>query len=101
MKKIKFSHNYIKLHNQKNAVLLEVLEVKLQELSKPFLEADTYIGDSKYFQIPKSGNYLLLIFGGDREYMFTTLRPAFPQIKVEYYKNSIGETFEIVLAPQK
>jgi len=97
MKKIKFSHEYKKILVANGflyrATLLEMLEVDLKDLHKPFLDYDT---DEGKFELPKSGKYLLLIFHGYYG-IFTTLRPAFPKSKVDYYKNSIGETFQVVV----
>ena len=92
MKTIKFSHQYGKLNGMgKQAVLLDVLTIKLEEMSKVFLDFDT---DNGLFPLPKRGNYLLLLFKGDAG-IFPTLRAAFPGTKVDYYRKAIGETFEI------
>jgi hypothetical protein len=66
MNKIKFSHNYWKLPPAEGyALLLEVLEVKLENLSRAFINYDTmYMENGKdgYYKLPKKGDYLLLIF---------------------------------------
>lgn len=93
MKTIKFSHFYQKLDGMVNhtAVLLDVLPVKLEDLSAEFLAFDT---DSGRFKLPKRGNYLLLIFKGYTG-LFPTLRAAWPTAKLEYYRSAIGEEFKI------
>lgn len=100
MKTIKFSHEYEKLKalgSHDCATLLEVFEIKLQDLSPQLLIADTLYrenGELKEYKLPKTGNYLLLLFEGDNG-MFTTIRSAFPSRKVEYYKSSVGEMFKV------
>ena len=96
MNTIKFSHRYQKLGVIGNrlgspytALLVSVQEINLKDLPKDFLKYDT--DDGKY-ELPKSGKYLLLLFlavGG----LFTTLRAAFPERKIDYYKSKIGLLF--------
>lgn len=94
---IKFSHCYRKLQDQGDeAQLLQVLEVNLKNLSRPFLNYDT---DEGLFKLPKSGAYMMLIFLGKRG-LFTTLRPCFPTAKLEWYKSKIGKLFDIKIEPQ-
>lgn len=94
---IKFSHNYGKLDgcNFSRSRLLAVQEVNLKDLPKDFIDYDTSyrIGFSHLNYGLKNGKYLLLIFWSGK--LFTTLRPAYPSRKVEYYKSKIGEEFEI------
>lgn len=96
MKTIKFSHHYAKLRVVSptyKATLIEVLPVKLENLLPTFLDYDT---DDGLYKLPKRGNYLMLIFEGNHG-LFTTLRPAFPQRKVAYYLQAVGEEFEILI----
>ena len=93
---IKFSHNYKKLNvlgNGSTAKLLTVLDVNLRDLAQPFLDYDT---DNGVFKLPKSGNYLLLIFKAEKG-IFTTLRSAWPLTKYAYYHNSVGKEFEVLV----
>lgn len=98
MKRIKFSHDYPKLHGQTSAKLLAVIPRKRNEMSEELIEYDTsYFNDDgvkEYFPL-KSGNYIQLVFIGNLGIPFCTIRSAFPQSKVEYYTSSIGEEFEI------
>jgi len=77
-----------------SARLIEVLNIKLESLSKDFLDYDTDWGK---YPLPQKGDYLMLIFqkpeseGTD---LFTTLRRQTPQ-KEEYYRNQIGKTFGV------
>jgi len=73
------------------ATLLEVIPVRLENLSAEFLNYDT---DGGRFKLPKRGEYLLLIFRGYTG-LFPTLRAAWPSSKLKYYRDSIGEEFEI------
>ena len=98
---IKFSHHYCKLGRPtvESATLLQVLDVKKSELSKDFLYYDTRIVDGTNYPL-KSGAYLLLIFQSvQSDLVFTTLRPAWPTAKTEYYKSKMGEMFDVVLTP--
>ena len=96
MNKIKFSHKYEKLIMSTGlvaptAMLIQVLNVYLEELSIQFIAYDT---DGVY-QLPVQGEYLLLIiekFGG----IFTTLRRFTPN-KNEYYRSKVGEYFEVII----
>lgn len=100
---IKFSHTYDKLLDSYNdviteAILLQVIEVEIADLSFAFLDYDT---DSGKFKLPKTGKYIMLIFL--KPYclhekgmnLFTTLR-RYTQQKFEYYYDLIGQTFEVV-----
>ena len=95
MKNIKFSKEYCKLWGQTTAKLLAVKEVKINKsTSQELIEYDTKAVDGSYYEL-KSGNYLLLIFLGNLDIPFSTIRSAYPQHKVDYYKNSINEMFNI------
>jgi len=103
---IKFTHAYRKLNNAegvpvKRARLLDVVEVNLNSLSKSFIAYDT---DNGLYALPKSGDYLMLIFLKPFGDLFTTLRPTYspkPMLsKREYYRRLIGREFEIVILSQ-
>lgn len=102
---INFSHTYQKIldrHNDviESAKLLQVIPVKLEELSDVFKNYDT---DNGMYKLPRSGEYLMLIFlKNPKSYMtdlnlFTTLRRSTPE-KLKYYTSCIGEVFEIGLS---
>lgn len=94
MKRIKFSHNYFKLHGQTEATLVAVLSLTIDRFTpRELLEYDTKY-DGGYFPL-RSGNYLQLIFVGNLQIPFCTIRRAFPKQKVDYYKSSVGERFEV------
>jgi hypothetical protein len=103
MNRIKFSYEYRKLlgANYSSVILLEVIVVNLDGLSKHFIGYDT---DSVY-KLPAKGEYLLLIF--DKNFnpspaknIFTTLR-RWTGHKEEYYRSKIGQQFQIeILTPQ-
>jgi hypothetical protein len=97
MNKIKFSHKYNKLFTCGNGVankvqLLQVLNIQLENLSPYFIFYDT---DGKY-ELPKKGNYLMLIFERDNSSIFTTLRRSTPT-KEKYYRSKTGKFFEVVI----
>lgn len=101
--KIKFTHTYSKLLDSedlpiKYATLLDVIPVNLKDLSTDFLDYDT---DGGKYTLPKSGDFLMLIFlkpidqGNGGLDIFTTLRSNFPKRKEIYYKEAIGKHFEV------
>lgn len=96
---IKFSKKYAKIRGVTRAKLLQVLEVKIEHLSLEFLNYDT---DGGKFELPKRGDFIMLIFqkGDSRENIFTTLRAAYPESKKLYYKNQIGKDFEVKMVEQ-
>ena len=101
MKSIKFSHKYKKLYDNTTdfeskpateAKLIAVFSDYLELLHPSFIEYDT----EGLYKLPKSGEYLILIFQKYRGDIFTTCRRSTPR-KVEYYEKSIGETFKVVI----
>ena len=101
MKTIKFSGDYPKLHGQKEATLVAVTRIKIDENTPPeLLEYDTKKSDGTYYEL-KHGTYLQLIFLGDKAIPFCTIRSAQPAHKVEDYKASIGQRFIIQIEKQE
>lgn len=100
MNKIKFSKEYNKLWNQKNAELLAVKDITINKNTpKELIEYDTKATDGSYYPL-KTGNYIQLLFIGDKGIPFCTIRAAYPSHKVEYYKSKIGEIFEILISKE-
>jgi hypothetical protein len=99
MLKIKFSHNYPKLWNQKTAELLAVKQITIDENTpNELIEYDCRYNKichtAKY--VLMHGHYLQLIFFGDKRIPFCTIRSYNPE-KMKYYYESIGQDFEIVV----
>jgi hypothetical protein len=108
MKKIKFSHRYFKLLNRDGfvrcttATLLDVLNVNVEDLSDKLRQYDTqYIVGTKdggaivsNYELPKKGDFMMLMFADDDPVLFTTLRRWTPE-KEKYYRGAIGERFEV------
>jgi len=95
--KIKFSHDYKKITGTKEAMLLEVININLQNLSGDFIKYDT---DSIY-ELPCKGDYLMLIFQKINQQpfvrrfdLFTTLRRRTDD-KEKYYRGAIGRIFQL------
>ncbi len=92
---IQFSHLYrklqIALQGTDKAKLLEVITIDIALLSRPFLDYDT---DDGLYTLKKNGAHLLLIFLGQGG-IFTTIRPAYPPSKYQYYRSKIGTEFQI------
>lgn len=98
--RIKFSRKYSKLKDGfstvKMARLLEVLDVRLEELSPELIEYDTRYNFEEYYKLPAKGDYLLLIFEKAPFWgeIFTTLRRRSGR-NLEYYRGLIGRVFEV------
>jgi hypothetical protein len=97
--KIKFSHKYNKLKGvDGEAMLLEVLEVNIEDLSPALKYYDTTYCENnevKQYHFPKKGKYLLLIFQSMTDAnIFTTIRRSTPQ-KLAYYKENVGRRFDV------
>jgi hypothetical protein len=97
---IKFSHRYSKLMTGKEdfgfckrLCLLDVVNVKLEDLSESFLDYDT---DEGTFELPKKGDYMMLLFKKETTtHLLTTLRRRTPD-KEKYYRSAIGQWFNVV-----
>ena len=100
--KIKFSHNYFKLHNQTKAQLISVKKIVIDK-DTPFelLEYDTTYDGGRYEL--KNGDYVMLVFLGNLGIPFTTIHPAKGRYgdKYEYYHPHIGELFDIIITEEK
>lgn len=105
--RIKFSHDYPKLHGQITAELLavrpiridrntpdELLEYDTTYYEKPFKDETSLYAEKRRFPLP-TGDYIQLIFLGNLRIPFCTIRKAWPPQKVDYYKALIGRHFEI------
>ena len=112
MKHIIFSHEYPKLHGQHTAELLAVRPITIDKNTPnelleydttyydTFVEFGAIIQQKRHYPL-KPGNYLRLIFDGDKGIPFTTIRKAYPPQKIDYYKQAVGETFEVWIVPEK
>ena len=103
MLKIKFSHKYPKLHGQTTATLLAVRDLSFpKDKNEDLIEYDTkYVGfvGKGYFPLP-NGEYIQLIFVGNKHIPFCTVRPKYSDFSInkkEYYEGLIGQDFEIVV----
>ena len=94
MNTIKFSHDYPKLHGQASAELLAVRPIKIDaHTPQELLDYDTTY-DGGRFPL-KSGEYIQLVFLGNLRIPFCTIRSAYPETKVAYYRNAVGQTFTV------
>ena len=109
--RINFSHHYRKMIpavGWESSKLLDVLPVCLEDLSPEFLRYDTsYLdgGEEKQYQLPKSGNYMILLLQANSGAgpIWTTIRSQWSKNgglstrhanKLEYYRSKRGEVFE-------
>jgi hypothetical protein len=98
--RINFSHLYCKMpFGFQSSKLLDVLPVRLEDLSLDFILYDTsYLdgGEEKQYKLPKTGNYMILFLQASSGAgpLWTTIRSQWPPEKLEYYRGHIGEVFE-------
>lgn len=103
MEKIKFSKEYVKLHGQKTAELVDVRRITIDDSTpKELIEYDTTATDGTKYKLG-TGKYLQLIFVGDKGIPFCTIRsdkPAYGGMKskADYYIERVHREFEIVRA---
>jgi hypothetical protein len=94
---IRFSHNYPKLQNQTKAHLLCIIKKHRSKLNSDFIEYDTVFTDSNgiksYFNLP-DGDYIVLIFVGNKLIPFTTVRP-YSREKWDFYKSNVRKWFDM------
>lgn len=95
MNVIKFSNNYPKLWGQKNAKLVFIEHIFEENfpLNKDLIEYDTKTSEGKYYPLPR-GDYLQLIFIGNKRIPFCTIRRYTPE-KYAFYNSKLYEHFEI------
>lgn len=98
--RINFSHHYHKMpFGFESSKLLDVLPVRLEDLSLDFILYDTsYLdgGEEKLYALPAKGAYMILLLQANSGAgpIWTTIRSQWPPEKLEYYKSHIGEVFE-------
>lgn len=98
--RINFSHRYCKFpFGFQESKLLDVLPVRLEDLSLDFILYDTsYLdgGEEKLYALPAKGAYMILLLQASSGAgpLWTTIRSQWPASKLEYYKSHIGEVFE-------
>lgn len=93
---INFSHNYPKLHDERDAKLLAVFISQTSCLSSSFIEYDTIYhenGIDEYYPLPE-GKVLVLLFLGARGNLFTTVR-EYKESKAKYYQLNVGRWFQV------
>lgn len=103
MRTIRFSHYYAKLWEQETATLIgtRILDAKEVQKNVPLIHYDTQwedknTGDTGWYPLPPSGKLIQLIFIGNKEIPFCTLR-RYTEEKFQYYSKSINNTFNIII----
>ena len=98
--RINFSHKYNKMpYGFESSKLLDVLPIRLEDLSLDFILYDTsYLdgGEEKLYALPAKGAYMILLLQANSGAgpIWTTIRSQWPPEKMDYYKSHIGEVFE-------
>lgn len=102
--KIRFDNHYPKLHNQKHARLVMVIQdISGEMLLKKYPDFtgwDSIRDDGRYYDIKPEETYMLLLFIGDKNIMFSTLRKQ-NEGNAILYAESVGELFEVVVEEPK
>lgn len=100
---LKFSHNYTKLHNQTKANLICIIKMHRSKLNSDFVEYDTVYSDSNnvkgHFKLP-DGDYIVMVFVGNKLIPFTTVRP-YSQQKWAFYKANVRKWFDVKYRSQQ
>jgi hypothetical protein len=99
MNKIKFSDDYYKLpvdSNGTKAKLVHIERINLEDQVPWFIRYDTDQTLGRKYDLPSKGEFLLLLFKHESGAIFTTLRRDTYK-KYDYYKESEGEWFEVVI----
>lgn len=101
---IVFDNNYPKLHKQKHACLvMAIQDISGEELLKRypiFTAYDTKRDDGRYYDIKLEENYMLLLFVGDKNIMFSSLRKQTKE-NAKLYAESVGEMYKIKIMPKE
>ena len=100
MREIKFSGEYIKLHNQTSATLIQVNFTQIdKDTPQELIDYDTTrLDGSKY--LLEDNYYMQLIFLGNLVIPFSTLRKMRYE-KMKYYVSNINKEFEIKIIEVK
>ena len=95
---VRFSGEYVKLHGQRKARLLDVMPMEIGENTPhtALVAYDTLRTDGSRYIGLCDGSYMLLIFLGDKGFMFTTIRRRTYE-KMLYYEERIGQEFDVVI----
>lgn len=96
MTTIKFAKQFLKLHGQTSAelVAVNILDTALMQPTdfEEMYEYDCKADDGSYYPLNKDKTYTQLVFIGNKNIPFTTLRNKDKYID---YINMIGHTFKI------
>lgn len=105
---IKFSYQYDKMpRDYQESKLLDVLPVKLEDLSLDFILYDTSFADKSnapgFYPLPEKGNYMILLLqaGAGNGRLWTTIRSQRGKggiDKLAYYRSHIGEVVRCQVA---
>lgn len=75
---VKFNKNFLKLHNQTSAQLIDVKMINLSEMSdddfNELIEYDCKADDGSYYPLDRNSYHTLLIFLGNKNIVFQTIR---------------------------
>jgi len=109
--KLKFDHPFFKLYGQKTAKLIHIDRVSYSDLDPLMIEMDTQYSaivpdkDKEHEEVTrreirtcklKKGGLVLLVFLGNKNIPFTTLRNG-RDSTFRRYRDQVGDTFDIVV----
>jgi hypothetical protein len=78
---------------------MQVLKVRYQDLSSPFIEYDTVFGSGMHYPLPQTDLILLIFLAGGTGQVFTTIR-RYESEKWNYYAGLQGMIFEVVITDE-
>lgn len=97
---IEFTGDYVKLHNQKSAILLQVNYMKVDEdLPQALIDYDTERLDGSHQFLPY-GYYGQLIFLGEFGIPFSAIRKQTVE-ELEYCTKNIDKKFKIIIRKEQ
>ena len=102
---IRFSHIYPKIWGQTSAELVHINILDAEKVNNvpKLIEYDTMFeegSDVGYYSLPKKGKLIQLIFVGNYNIPFCTLR-RFTLEKLDYYSRTMGKIFYIVIKKER
>lgn len=101
--KIKFDHDFCKLHGQKKATLLAVSEDFASKLSDKTIQYDVEYEDEQgagRYPFPSNGAVIKLVFLGDEDIPFTSFR-KWKTKTFKSYESKIGQEYNIIIKKPK
>jgi hypothetical protein len=93
----KWLQKLVGIDTSQPVTLIHASHTRISRLSGEFLRYDTkFSGERGFFNLEGYDHIILLLFADRDGSLFSTLRP-YNEGKLNYYQNSIGQPFEVVV----